>query len=431
MQRKAEASREGRKLSTSPSEDTDSQLLCIVKSNWFTYGIMGLIFINMALLGFQVDAGNQPPFEEPDWFDTVNNIIVIIFVVELVLKLAAYKVRGFFCGPDRYWNAFDCAIVGVSVFELVVEITMSIAFTELGETDPNQLRFLRVMKIARALRGVRVMRLLRYVSSLRAILFSISSTLGSLFWTLVLLQILFYCFGVLVAQIVNDHCRYLYLGAGNESCELVLLQFWGSVPEAMLTLFLAISGGLSWNDAFVPLRKVSEIAAVFMILYIVIAVFAVLNVVTGVFCNTAIENAKADKDIAIMKQMQKHRAQVESLRSVFNDIDCNQSKLVSVAELEEACARDEKFRSFLESMDISTKDIWTLFMIIDADESGEISMDEFVAGCMQLEGPAKSLHLARMRHENKVLQHELELMRDDIRSLARMSKDPKEREIWM
>jgi len=31
----------------------------------FTYGIMGLIFINMALLGFQVDAGNQPPFEEP------------------------------------------------------------------------------------------------------------------------------------------------------------------------------------------------------------------------------------------------------------------------------------------------------------------------------------------------------------------------------
>ncbi len=39
---------------------------------------------------------------------------------------------GFFCGPDRYWNAFDCAIVGLSVFELVVEITMSIAFTAPG-----------------------------------------------------------------------------------------------------------------------------------------------------------------------------------------------------------------------------------------------------------------------------------------------------------
>ena len=34
------------------------------------------------------------------------------------------------------------------------------------------------------------------------------------------------------------------------------------------------------------------------------------------------------QDIAIMKQMQKHRAQVESLRSVFNDIDCVQVAVV-------------------------------------------------------------------------------------------------------
>lgn len=31
------------------------------------------------------------------------------------------------------------------------------------------------------------------------------------------------------------------------------------------------------------------------------------------------------EDIAIMKQMQKHRAQVEALQSVFNDIDCRLS----------------------------------------------------------------------------------------------------------
>ncbi|OLP41077.1 hypothetical protein AK812_SmicGene48789, partial [Symbiodinium microadriaticum] len=41
------------------------------------------------------------------------------------------------------------------------------------------------------------------------------------------------------------------------------------------------------------------------------------------------------------------------------------------------------------SMDISTQDIWTLFMVIDADGSGEISLEEFVFGCMQLQGPAK------------------------------------------
>lgn len=30
-------------------------------------------------------------------------------------------------------------------------------------------------------------------------------------------------------------------------------------------------------------------------------------------------------------------------------------------------------------------------MLLDADKNGTIDLDEFVAGCMQLHGPAKSL----------------------------------------
>ena len=87
----------------------------------------------------------------------------------------------------------------------------------------------------------------------------------------------------------------------------------------MLTLFMAISGGISWEDALRPLQRVSPLAVTLMILYIVTTVLAVLNVVTGaapaalghdlcqdlratgdallfqVFCNTAIESAHADK----------------------------------------------------------------------------------------------------------------------------------------
>ena len=45
--------------------------------------------------------------------------------------------------------------------------------------------------------------------------------------------------------------------------------------------------------------------------------------------------------------------------------------------------------------------------ILDADGSGEISFEEFVSGCMQLQGPAQSVQLARMRYENKVMRQEL------------------------
>lgn len=41
-------------------------------------------------------------------------------------------------------------------------------------------------------------------------------------------------------------------------------------------------------------------------------------------------------------------------------------------------------------------------MIIDSDQNGLIDVDEFVTGCQNLHGPAKSIQIARMSHENKV-----------------------------
>ena len=42
-------------------------------------------------------------------------------------------------------------------------------------------------------------------------------------------------------------------------------------------------------------------------------------------------------------------------------------------------------------------------MLLDSDKNGRIDLDDFVSGCMQLHGPAKSLQLAKMSFENKLL----------------------------
>ncbi|CAE6932190.1 CBF5 [Symbiodinium natans] len=88
---------------------------------------------------------------------------------------------------------------------------------------------------------------------------------------------------------------------------------------------------------------------------------------------------------------------------------------------------EQKLSSFMESMDISTKDIWTLFMLIDADESGEISIDEFVSGCMQLQGPAKSIQLARVRHENNLMRRDIRNVLDEVKAVKKSlrSAEPK------
>ncbi|CAK9086707.1 unnamed protein product [Durusdinium trenchii] len=72
----------------------------------------------------------------------------------------------------------------------------------------------------------------------------------------------------------------------------------------------------------------------------------------------------------------------------------------------------------MEAVGISTDDVWTLCMLLDADKNGTIDLDEFVAGCMQLHGPAKSLQIAKMSFENK-------LTRQAIRNLGQETLDIK------
>ncbi|CAE7828106.1 Scn11a [Symbiodinium microadriaticum] len=396
-----------------PQSKAQAVALTIVHSASFTYAITFLILVNMVILGIEVDvASTLPPYQEPRWFGLINLTIVVIFVAELVLKFVAYGCRGFIHGPERWWNLFDVIIIGTSVLETIMEfVTIWMAAMQM---DSSHLRVMRFARIARALRGVRAVRFLRFVSALRTLVFSILSTMWSLIWTLVLLILLFYCFAVILTQLVTDHCRYNEGGVVN--CSPDLMRFWKSVAESMLTLFISISGGLSWSEALQPLREVSEIAFLCMVVYIVLTVLAILNVVTGVFCNNAIESARADKDIAIMKQMQKHAKQLKSLRGVFKEIDNDQSNLVSLQELKDAL-KSKKLASFLESMDISTQDIWTLFMVMDSDGSGDVTLEEFVTGCMQLQGPAQSIQLARMRHENLKTRGEILRVGADIGNL--------------
>jgi len=435
-----------RKLHHQASLGTDSIERDVALINWsspksiahyitchpiFIYGIMFIILFNLVSLGFEVDIAARVGAQDvPKWFDYMNLIVVCIFVLELGVNVTANGCWKFACGSDKIWNFFDLVIVAVSVVETAVNFFANSASA--SQVSPQHLRFMRPIRLFRALRGVRVMRLFRYVGALRTLLLSIMSSIASLFWTIVLLLLLFYSFGVLLTQLVSDHCRYIAIdatgdpNASPQCSELEYSTYWSSVPESMLTLFMAISGGIDWDDGLRPLRTVSPVAVGALVLYIIITVFTVVNVVTGVFCNTAIESAAADKDIAVMKQMNKHAAQVQVLRHVFKEIDGKSQNAISMSDFEEAMAM-HKLSSFFESMGISTQDVWTLFKVIDADGSGTIDMEEFVTGCMRFHGPAKSLDVAKMAFENEITRDaikELDLTLSEIKEqLEAISKN--------
>jgi len=400
----------------------------IVQSPFFAYTVTSIITFNLVVLGIEVDVSTALGSDDiPTWFGISNLIVVILFTFEMGISLFANGISNFFCGKEKWWNIFDLAIILLSLLETILDFWAS-SSSNGQNVNTSQLRFVRYVRLARALRGIRVMRLLRYVSALRTLVLSIMSSMASLLWTLVLLMLLFYSFGVLFTQLVSDECRFQTIVRTDNlnavpQCQDDFGLFWSTIPDSMLTLFMSITGGIDWETAARPLKEISIVAVMMFVIYITVTIFAIVNVITGVFVTTAMETTAADKDLMVMKQLQKRNTQVEDLKHLFADIGGGEEvSEVGIDQFKQAMM-SSKFSAFLHSMGISTEDVGLLFKLLDADADGLVELEEFVHGCLNLHGAAKSSQLARMSYENKLTRREIKNMQkslSDLHILIRM-----------
>merc|ERR1719401_1110342 len=113
--------------------------------------------------------------------------------------------------------------------------------------------------------------------------------------------------------------------------------------------------------------------------YIAFALLALMNVVTGVFVQTALQSAKDEEDAFLTDQV----------ISLFKATDKDKSMSLTWLEVEEAL-NDDNALPFFKSVDVEPEEAQSLFILLDIDNSGEVEFDEFLNGFLRLRGPAKS-----------------------------------------
>merc|ERR1712151_651622 len=104
---------------------------------------------------------------------------------------------------------------------------------------------------------------------------------------------------------------------------------------------------------------------------------------------------------------------VSIIQEVFMELDTNQSGSLSIDEFQKHI-EDEKIQAIFRSRQIDLGQVQTLFFLLDVDETGDVDMDEFVQGVLRLKGGASSMDLAVLTYRVEHILHRLTAMNDVI-----------------
>lgn len=228
------------------------------------------------------------------------------------------------------------------------------------------------------------------------------STLGSgmsVLWSMVALGMVVYVFGVYLTQVALQHLE-LEDGEASAGDRDLLEEHFGSLPRASYTLFLAITGGVGWKplaDIFFDIHWINGTVFCF---YMFFCLFVVLNIITGMFVETAINSVHNDRNEVIMEEMRAENSRVKKLKRIFDEADVEHRGLLRYAELDRILL-DPKTHALLRSMGLEVDEAQGIYPLLDPTHKGEVSIEEFVVGCLRLLGGAKSVDLVTLLYENK------------------------------
>lgn len=265
-----------------------------VYSNPFELVIVFVIATNAVSLAMLTVGTLSPTARQSA--ELIDAICFYIYVAELILRIISYGTKPwmFF---TRGWNIFDFVIIGLSpIFQ--------------GQTV--------VLRLLRLLRLVRVFRFLPDVLVLSR---SIVKSLRPLASMVVLIGLLLFIYGMAGYYLFGEQAA----------------ASWGSIGQAMMTLFIL----LTLENFPVYLEEamdISVLALPFFLSYVFIIVFTVLNVLIGIVLQAmdearaeAVENERLKRAEAEAGLTHDHTEQPDNTAKLKSEIERLQKSLAQVS----------------------------------------------------------------------------------------------------
>jgi voltage-gated sodium channel len=391
MRRAKELSKENARFQLAQSKFFNGVISCIIVVNTLYLGVEAQIEISD---GMKRREGVVPP-DRMWWIGDI--VFTVVFVAEMILRVLSDRTM-FFFGREKYWNLFDSIIVMSSVIEKMAEDMAA---------DINVLRALRVLRIVRLLRVGKAFKPIKAIlSHLQCILYSISASVESFISAMITVFVVLYIFGLIFMSGVKS---YMDQDITLQDAEVVaeFKEFYGTVSETMWTLVAAITGGVDWMDVARPIMKAGYVYKVYFLCFILFVTIGLLNILTGIFVNCAMQASAMNREIAIDEAIANRDSIVKEVVELFLEADSDGSGNLSWDEFENFI-QDTKIKAFFMALELDMSSAGNVFHLLDESGDGTLDAQEFVQGCIAMRGFARKVDISLLMRNNALIMEKME-----------------------
>jgi len=332
--------------------------------------------------------------------------------VEIGLKLAA-EGRMFFLGSMWQWNIFDALLVMIGITDTVLENT--VFSKSKGGSQLTVLRLLRVLKMFKMLRVIRVM---RFFQVLRTMVNSIAGSMMTLMWSILMLFMIMYVFGLCFLNAVSQYLEETSPSDINVTTIDGIRSYWSSVIQAMITLYFAVTGGADWEVLAQPLKEAGTFYYAIFLYYIAFVAIAVLNVLTGIYVDTAtkvsdLDEESRENDILLWPETFKFRT---FWKEKCGTSQGDTSDTLLQWNVVEEYWDDVANAKFFQALGLDQAGAKRVYETLVASKEEGIELDEFVVGCIHAFGRTQAMDIFVLVNEAKKHHSQLERLTEYVQN---------------
>mmetsp|Transcript_52212 Transcript_52212/g.122159 ORF Transcript_52212/g.122159 Transcript_52212/m.122159 type:complete len:666 (-) Transcript_52212:58-2055(-) len=380
--------------------------------------ICAVLLLNAIQIGITMDYGDW------DGWPYVELTFLIIYILELVLKVFLLGLKELCGRPQLWFNLADLVIIAIALFGVVVTFSV--------RDDGALSNPIVIFRLARLARITRLIRLLRFdfFKELLTMVAGLFSGMRTLLWAFVLLFLAIYPMSLVLTQFIGQD--------ESTANDAQMRELFKTVPRSMLTVFRCVTGDCNFSDGTpAVLDLIERYGIVWIPIYVAVMLIVTLglfNLIVAIFVDTVLADAKKqerERKLHRLKDRSRQRDFTAQLLEMLLDrtmedhilkgetIDPHEGleRITHMSVNKDSFTeflKDPEVHLILDELDVPEEERLDIFEVLDANGNGTLQLEELIHGVIRLRGDPKRSDVIQVLLVIRSLQEEMQDFRDDM-----------------